>query len=97
MQLVDNESPLGGLNVIRRWTHAFSEDSETVFQAYYDRSRREEIDHIQVLNAYDFDFQHRLSMYRRKPSRKLPELQRFSHTEDVSSGLQIPVFGTKWR
>jgi iron complex outermembrane receptor protein len=65
MQLVDDESQLGGLNVIGRWTHAFSPNSETVLQVYYDRSRREEIDHTQVLNTYDLDFQHRLGIFRR--------------------------------
>lgn len=54
-----------GGNILLRWTHAFSEDSNTVFQTYYDivdrdidtfaKEKRQTFD-IEFLNRFNFNF-----------------------------------------
>ncbi|HKX33442.1 MAG TPA: TonB-dependent receptor [Blastocatellia bacterium] len=55
-----------GGHVLGRWTHTFSERSDTVLQAYFDRSRREIKDGGERFDTYDLDFQHHVALGRRQ-------------------------------
>ena len=52
---IDN---LAGLNVLGRWTHDFTKDSQFILQAYYDRTVRNNPVLSQVRDTGDIDFQH---------------------------------------
>jgi iron complex outermembrane receptor protein len=54
-------SALDGENVLGRWTHTFSEESDLKLQLYFDRTWRHDIPSTITddLVTYDFDFQHR--------------------------------------
>lgn len=56
-----SESSVNGQNVLGRWTHTFSEDSDLSLQVYWDRTWRRDVPSAisDELNTYDFDFQHR--------------------------------------
>src|ERR1051325_9339580 len=72
------DAPTSGGNVLGRWTHIFSEESEFKFQAYYDAIRRVDpfgggdldIDNdffhgnslIEKRDTFDLDFQHRFPL-----------------------------------
>ncbi|MBI4600563.1 MAG: TonB-dependent receptor [Planctomycetes bacterium] len=60
-QTRDDAAHLFGANALARWTHTFSESSEGVLQAYYDRADRN--DHIfpNVHDTFDVDLQHRFA------------------------------------
>ncbi len=50
---------LSGGNVVGRWTHAFSEESDLKVQLYYDRTHRNiPGTFAENLDTYDMDFQH---------------------------------------
>jgi iron complex outermembrane receptor protein len=49
-----------GGNLLTRWTHTISENSDIKVQVYYDRvHRRSTNSYNDILNTYDFDYQHR--------------------------------------
>jgi iron complex outermembrane recepter protein len=50
--------PAGG-NVLARWRHSRSDDSEVQFRFYYDRTHRNDPSFIDDLHTLDFDVQHR--------------------------------------
>jgi iron complex outermembrane receptor protein len=66
--LPTGDERIGGGNILGRWTHTISDDSDTSLQAYYDRT------HLSFpygaplgtlvddLDTYDLDFQHRFSL-----------------------------------
>ncbi len=56
------EAPVSGGNLLGRWTHTFSQDSETILQVYYDRTEREEFFGDKALDTVDIDFQHRFAV-----------------------------------
>jgi iron complex outermembrane receptor protein len=51
-----------GGNLVARWTHMFSNTSEFIVQAYYDRSERELAALGEERDAFDIDFQHQLAV-----------------------------------
>jgi iron complex outermembrane recepter protein len=53
------EAPISGGNLLARWTRTFSNDSEMIFQAYYDWTERQEFLLDETLNTIDLDFQQR--------------------------------------
>ncbi|HEY1171747.1 MAG TPA: TonB-dependent receptor [Verrucomicrobiae bacterium] len=57
-------SGLDGQNVLGRWTHTFSEESDMSLQLYWDRTWRRDIPSTITdrLNTYDLDFQHRFAI-----------------------------------
>jgi iron complex outermembrane receptor protein len=46
-------------NILGRWKRTFSEESDMIWQVYYDRRRRVEELISETFNTYDIDFQHR--------------------------------------
>ena len=56
-----------GNNVIGRWSHTFSENSDLKLQLYYDRTHRNiPGTFAEDLNTYDFDLQHRFPLGERQ-------------------------------
>jgi iron complex outermembrane receptor protein len=54
---------VGGGNVIGRWSHTISEDSDFKLQLYYDRTHRNiPGTFAEDLDTYDVDFQHRFAL-----------------------------------
>jgi iron complex outermembrane receptor protein len=62
-QLGTNHIAVSGGNVLGRWSHTFSKDSDLSLQMYYDRTHRN-IPGVfaEDLGTYDADFQHRLRL-----------------------------------
>lgn len=60
-QLTENEINLGGGNVLGRWTHQFTPESDLLAQLYYDRVYRD-IPRLfqEQRDTLDFELQHRL-------------------------------------
>ena len=57
----------GGGNVLGRFTHQISGDSECTLQMYFDRTRRANAASLfDSLNTYDIDFQHRFQLGNRQ-------------------------------
>lgn len=53
------DAPISGGNILGRWTRTLSSDSEMIFQAYYDWTKRKEFLLDETLDTIDMDFQHR--------------------------------------
>lgn len=54
-----HQNTINGGNMLARWKRTFSEDSDMIFQIYYDREERLAQSLDETLNTYDIDFQHR--------------------------------------
>ena len=54
-----------GGNIVTRWTHTFSNSSEFILQAYYDRTHRDMAVLGERRDAFDLDFQHQLMLAER--------------------------------
>jgi iron complex outermembrane receptor protein len=62
-QLGTNDTAVSGGNVLGRWSHTFSKDSDLSLQAYYDRTHRNIPGvFVEDLGTYDADFQHRFRL-----------------------------------
>ena len=61
-------SSLDGGNMLGRWTHVFSEESDLSVQLYFDRTWRRDVPSTisDELLTYDFDFQHRFPIGERQ-------------------------------
>jgi iron complex outermembrane receptor protein len=59
-----NHSTLNGENLLGRWTHTLSEESDLTLQLYFDRTWRKDVPSTLAdeLDTYDFDFQHRFAI-----------------------------------
>jgi iron complex outermembrane receptor protein len=59
-------SKQSGQNIVARWVHNYSETSELVIQAYFDRTWKYLVpsNFREILNTYDFDAQHRFALNR---------------------------------
>ena len=57
--LAVTDEPVWGANVLGRWTRTFDEETESVFQVYYDRADRTTFAFDQNINTLDFDYQFR--------------------------------------
>jgi iron complex outermembrane recepter protein len=57
-------SPLNGQNILGRWSHTISDNSDLSLQLYYDRYFREDIPGTgsDKLKTFDIDFQHRFPL-----------------------------------
>ncbi|MBN2025029.1 MAG: TonB-dependent receptor [Pirellulales bacterium] len=51
-----------GANLLWRWTHKFSDDSDYTIQMYYDRTFRDSYAFKQETTAFDVEFQHRFPL-----------------------------------
>jgi iron complex outermembrane recepter protein len=49
---------VSGGNVLGRWNHAFSPDSDMSLQVYFDRANRNSNIYVEGINTADIDFQH---------------------------------------
>jgi iron complex outermembrane receptor protein len=56
--LTDDVDTTGG-NILGRWTHDFSADSELALKLYYDNQDRDRIVYAEKRHTFDFDLQHR--------------------------------------
>jgi iron complex outermembrane receptor protein len=55
-----------GGNILGRWTHTISPDSDFSVQLYYDRVVRDDVAAGYTLDTFDFDFQHRFPLGQRQ-------------------------------
>ncbi|MHC4298966.1 MAG: TonB-dependent receptor plug domain-containing protein [Planctomycetota bacterium] len=58
-ETVFHENTVTTGNLLGRWKRTFSEESDMIWQVYYDRRRRVEELICETFNTYDIDFQHR--------------------------------------
>jgi iron complex outermembrane receptor protein len=59
----NGDTDVNGGNVIGRWTHTFSDESDFKLQMYYDRTHRNiPATFSENLDTYDVDFQHRFPL-----------------------------------
>ena len=66
-QAQPKDTKVDGQNVLGRWTHTFSEESDLSVQMYFDRTWRDEPGvFAEDLKTYDFDFQYRLPIGERQ-------------------------------
>jgi iron complex outermembrane receptor protein len=61
-ELVFHENTVTGGDILGRWKRTFSEESDMIWQIYYDRQRRVEERLSETINTYDIDFQHRFAV-----------------------------------
>jgi iron complex outermembrane receptor protein len=61
-QPINAEEYNSGANVLGRWTHTFSEDSQLTLQMYFDHVQQEDGFGDEILNAFDVDLQHRFAL-----------------------------------
>ena len=54
---------LQGQDVLLRWGHTFSKQSDLTLQLYYDRMQREEISFKERRHTYDLDLRHRFPLF----------------------------------
>lgn len=59
---LNTEEENNGGNVLGRWTHTISEDSEMTLQAYYDHVEQGDGFGQEIRNTFDVDLQHRLAL-----------------------------------
>jgi len=59
--LAQDES-VSGANVLARWTHVCSEESDWSLQMYFDQTYRSQVAIDQLLNTFDLEFQHRFRL-----------------------------------
>jgi iron complex outermembrane recepter protein len=64
--LVRTEEHIAGGNLLGRWTHSFSPDSQLTVQSYYDRTVRETPVFAETRDTGDIDVQHRFSLGERQ-------------------------------
>ncbi len=57
-RVLDGDAEFGGAHLLGRWRHELSAADHVSFQAYYDRTRREEVHFREVRDTVDFDAQH---------------------------------------
>ncbi len=60
---VNEKTDVSGGNILGRWKHVYSNDSELNFQAYYDRTNRKDILIAENQDTLDLDFQHRFHWF----------------------------------
>jgi len=61
-RMIDRTQEVQGGNLLGRWTHRFSETSETMLQVYYDRTERQDDLVDEDRDTVDVDFQHGFSL-----------------------------------
>lgn len=64
--LNNDDIDVSGGNLLGRWTHQFSSESELSLQSYYDRTTREAVLFQEDRDTFDFDFQHRFPVGERQ-------------------------------
>jgi iron complex outermembrane receptor protein len=62
LAVAESSDDLGGGNLLGRWRHTFSDRSDLVAQAYYDRSDSEFAIYAETVDTYDLDLQHRFAL-----------------------------------
>jgi iron complex outermembrane receptor protein len=59
---VQSRAALSGGNVLSRWSHTFSNRSDTTLQVYFDRYKRDGPQFDEVRDTFDFDFQNHIML-----------------------------------
>ncbi len=80
---------LSGGNVLSRWSHSFSNRSDTTFQFYFDRYTRSGPESREARNTFDIDFQHHMVLGSRH---NLTWGVGFRHTADQTVGTIDQAF-----
>ena len=62
MTRFDENQHVHGVNVVSRWSHAFSETMDASLQFYYDRTGRTTPVLDELRDTFDLDFQHRFTL-----------------------------------
>lgn len=65
LRLLRKESNISGGNLLGRWRHAFSEQSQGTLQMYYDRTRRDNLGLEETRDTVDLDWQHEVTPFAR--------------------------------
>jgi iron complex outermembrane receptor protein len=60
-QLLDLRQELGGWDILSRWDHTISPDSQTTLQVYFDRTSRGDVTDGEGRDTFDIDFQHHIA------------------------------------
>src|SRR5437016_1571532 len=61
-RIVHDDFDVSGGNVLGRWSHTFSPNSDLRLQAYYDRTERDAVIFKETRDTFDIDFQHRFAL-----------------------------------
>jgi iron complex outermembrane recepter protein len=82
---------LDGGNVLGRWRHTFSEDSNLQMRFYYDRTERDDPSFLDTLDTYDFDLQHsfRLGSFAGASSHELIWGLNYRYTDNTNEGTGV--------
>jgi len=59
---INKDTKLSGGNVVGRWDHKVSDDSDMKLQTFFDRTNREGLVVNENRNTFDVDFQHRIRL-----------------------------------
>jgi iron complex outermembrane receptor protein len=60
--IIRDNVDVSGANLLGRWTHTFSEDSELALKLYYDRTERDRVVFNETRDTFDIDLQHRIKL-----------------------------------
>lgn len=63
---IPEDARFSGANILGRWQHKFSQESDLQLQWYFDHNYREEISFTEERDTYDIDFQHRFQLPRQQ-------------------------------
>jgi len=55
-RILEGNEALSGGNIMAKWTHQLSENNDLLFQLYYDRANRRELNFGDLRDTFDFDF-----------------------------------------
>jgi iron complex outermembrane recepter protein len=58
----DLQADVAGGNILGRWRHTLSTDSDLQIRAYFDRTHRNDPTYVDDLDTWDFDLQHRFAI-----------------------------------
>ncbi len=78
-QVVEDDIDVSGVNLLARWQRILSSTSDFSLQAYYDRTKREDIYIHEKRDCFDLDFQHHFTPANRH---ELIWGARYSYTHD---------------
>ena len=82
-EAVVRHADLTGGNILLRWQHTFANGSDATLQFYYDHSKRDGPESLEVRDTIDVDFQHRMSLSERQ---ELIWGAGYNRTEDATQG-----------
>jgi iron complex outermembrane recepter protein len=60
-QILDLRQKFGGWDILTRWDHTISSNSQTTLQVYFDRTNRRDVTNGESRDTFDLDFQHHIA------------------------------------